>query len=396
MKYSYQAQAPHGDKEAGEIDAASVQDALRQLQKRGLAVYAILPAKASKKVQKPVNHAHLLYFFEELATLLQSGVTLVDALESQLEGREQDAIAEAISALVDGIQKGGVFSQELAKLHRLNIPDYMIQLAAAGEMTGKLASSLAKGVEQMRFEEQVAKEMRHALLYPLILVATGVIAIGLVFSLVVPKFTNLLNGNVDLPWLAQAVLKVGVFFNDHWFALLVTIILVTMMCIFQLRKATVRQGLLNSLARLPIIGAWLIEAETGRWTSVMSALLGSGVPIVQSLELANKGVAIRYRLKRLEQAVVAVKGGEPLSKALQNQEALTPIAYNMLRVGERSGEVALMLSSLARLYEKSSRDRMKRVLVLIEPLAILLIGGVIGTIIIGIVLAITSASDIPI
>ena len=152
---------------------------------------------------------------------------------------------------------------------------------------------------------------------------------------------------------------------------------------------------MDALSRWPVVGAWLIEAETGRWTAILGSLLSSGVPLMDSLLLANRGVRIPSRQRKLIQAAQAVKSGESLSEALKAQDALLPTAYNILRVGEKAGELPAMLKSLATLYEKSGRNRMKRMLILIEPIAILLIGAVIGTIILGIVLAITSASDIP-
>ena len=117
---------------------------------------------------------------------------------------------------------------------------------------------------------------------------------------------------------------------------------------------------------------------------------------MRALELAAGGVQIPSRHQRMQEVTRAVRGGTALASALEMEEALTPTGYNLVRVGERSGKLAEMLESLARLYEDSGRNRMKRLLLLIEPVAILMIGSVIGTIILGIILAITSANDLAI
>jgi general secretion pathway protein F len=127
---------------------------------------------------------------------------------------------------------------------------------------------------------------------------------------------------------------------------------------------------------------------------MMSAMLTSRVELMQALELAQKSVKISRRRSKLETVNQDVRGGISLAEALEKQAALTPTGYNLIRVGEQTGELAPVLRSLSKLYDESSRTRMKQVLTLIEPLAILLIGAVIGVIILGIILAITSVNDV--
>ena len=396
MKFRYQALAAGNELEQGLIDALNPQEALRQLQERGLTPVSVAEEQEAKRTGGRLGRAEVIRFFDELVTLLKAGVALIDALESQAENQINPVMDRVLTKLVRGIQQGRQLSDVVGEAKELRLPDYMVQLTAAGEMTGKLAESLERGVQQMQYEDEFNAEIRNALTYPAILVVTGVSAVALVFSLVVPKFANLLDGDAELPWLAESVLRAGMFFNQNGLWILLLAVSLVVFSVVQLSRPSVRIQLFNYIARLPLIGHWLAESESGRWTSVLSALLGSGVPIVKSLELANSGVGIRSRQRRMDLALFAVKGGEPLSQALQQQQSLTPVAYNILRVGEQSGELPAMLASLSRLYEKNSRQRMQRILVLVEPLAILLIGSAIGIIIIGIVLAITSTNNIPI
>jgi general secretion pathway protein F len=118
------------------------------------------------------------------------------------------------------------------------------------------------------------------------------------------------------------------------------------------------------------------------------------VPLMRGLELAQSGLQLPQRRARMGEVTRAVRGGASLADALEDHDALTATGYNLVRVGERSGKLASMLDSLARLYEEAGRNRMKRVLILLEPIAILVIGSMIGTIILGVILAITSANDL--
>ena len=145
-----------------------------------------------------------------------------------------------------------------------------------------------------------------------------------------------------------------------------------------------------------MLGDWLGELDTAKWASLMSAMLASRVSLLDALGLASRGVRLTRRRSTLEQATSDVRGGDALSAALEKRGALTPTAYNLLRVGEQSGQLPEMLRALATLYEENGTRRMKRLLTVIEPLAILLIGAFLGLIMIGIILAITSVNDIAI
>ncbi len=263
-------------------------------------------------------------------------------------------------------------------------------------MTGRLSQSLEEALAQYVYERETAGEMRNALIYPSVLVGTGLIAVGLMFSFVVPRFAGLLETAEDLPWLAWVVLSTGRFVNENLGLVLLAILLVAVGGTRALRHAGFREEALERLSRAPVIGAWIRDAGTAGWAGLMGALLAQGVPMLDSLELANTGVRPASRRRRLESAARAVRGGLALSVALEEQSALDATAYNLLRTGERAGRLPDMLKALATLCRKSGRERMKRVLLLVEPLAILLIGAGIGTIVLGIVLAITSISDIPV
>ena len=396
MRYQYRAISESGDTESGVVDVETERAAARLLGQQGLTVLQISPfRKQTEGKPERARPADVLQVFDELVTLLGSGVSLVDAIDSLAEAHINADIGGALELMSSRLLRGHSFSEALDG-SRLQLPDYFYQLAAAGELTGKLALSLSDGVEQMRRDQELLSETRNALVYPAVLVVSGVLAVGLVFVVVVPKFSNLLKDGVDLPFLASAVLRTGMFFNQHTLGILAVAVSLSLLVASIFRRPAVRLRVLERMSGWPVVGSWLIESETGRWTAVLSALLGNGVPLMESLQLANRGVRIPSRQRKLNNAMQAVSEGETLSAALKAQSALLPTAYHILQVGERAGELPAMLKSLADLYEKSSRNRMKRMLVLVEPMAILIIGGAIGVVILGIVLAITSTADIPI
>ncbi len=395
MNFQYKALLADGGEERGSIDALTAQEASRRLTKNGLLVLEVEEAPPPISATKRVRRTDVVRFLDELTTLLAAGITLVDALDAQSLNQVNSSLARIAGDINADIQRGGAFSDALeGAAAKLRLPPYLLQIARAGELTGRLAEALRRGVDLMQYEERLAGEIKGALTYPSILVVSGIAAVTLVFTLVVPKFAHLLDSDVDLHWMAQLVLSTGVFFNNYGLWVIVVGALALGLFGARLMRQESRQRWINRLAALPIIGPWLSESETGRWTSVLGSLLSSDVDIVRAMDLANAGVRIDVRRRKLESALQGVRAGASLSDALQQQQALTAVAYNVIRVGESSGQLPHMLGSLASLYEKNGRERMNRVLALTEPLAILLIGGTIGAIVIGIALAIAGASDI--
>lgn len=395
--FAYEAVNAEGRSSTGHLRAESERQALRSLEGRGLSVIAIRigDRKGPAQRNRRLRTGDVIVSLQELGTMLTSGVPVADAVASQAMSVHHPRIVSAFASMSTGLQRGQGFSQVL-EASGLPLPSYVIQLVRAGELTGELGRAIRDAGQQMDYEQRVRNEIRNALVYPAVLVVAGVAAVALMFVFVVPKFANMLDRAEELPFLAWAVLATGVWMRANFFVFVGGIVAIAVAAVLLFRRPQVRTATVDAIARMPLVGTWLIEADTSRWARVMSALLTNRVPLMRALELAAGGVQIPSRHQRMQEVTRAVRGGTALAPSLEMQEALTPTGYNLIRVGERSGKLPEMLESLARLYEDSGRNRMKRLLLLIEPLAILVIGSVIGTIILGIILAITSANDLAI
>lgn len=396
-RFRYEAVNGEGASFTGMLRAPSERDAARQLERRGLSVVALQGAAGAEPERRAgrLRTADVILAVQELATMLTSGVPIADAVASQAASAHHPRIVTAFGGMARDLQRGQAFSATLGA-SGLPLPEYVIQLARAGELTGDLGGALRDAGAQMEYEQALRNEMRNALIYPAVLVVAGLAAVALMFLFVVPKFASLLDRAEDLPFLAWAVLGIGTWTRENFLLLVVVVAAIVAAAMAALRKAHVREGLLDRAARLPIVGPWLVESDTARWAKVLGALLANRVPLMRALELAHAGLQLPHRRARMGEVTRAVRGGSGLADALEDHEALTATGYNLIRVGERSGKLAPMLESLARLYAEAGRNRMKRVLILIEPIAILVIGSMIGTIILGVILAITSANDLAI
>lgn len=398
MRYKYEAIDAQGQAVSGILEADTERSATRQLQRRGLTTLSLAPLTAktaSDTTTSKPKRRDILIVLHELTTLLESGVSLIEAVESLAHSSHHPFITQTFAEVGKQLRQGIVFSTALQR-SRLALPWYVFHLLEAGELTGKVANALRDGVEQMEYEARISDEMRNALIYPVILIISGISAVLIIFMVVVPRFATMLQNrsNEEIPWLAQFVLSTGMFLHDNYWFVIIGVSMMVVISGYTVSQPAWRAKVRDFSASLPLIGEWLMETETARWAAMLGTLLENKVSLLRALELASRSVTLLSLQARLKQVTKAVRGGIGLSQALQDNDALSPTGHNLIRAGERAGELAKMLKSLAKLLEESGRIRTKRLLILIEPAAILIIGAMIGVIITGIILAITSVNEI--
>lgn len=394
MKLSYQAFTRDGEIVSGLVDAPNEREAQRLLESQGISPFEFLPARQeSTSSRRRLRSEDIIQALDEFCTLLESEVGIAEAVDALQQGEYHPRVNDFFAHVGSQLQSGESLSGAI-KTGKLALPPVVLQLVETGEATGALSASLREAVDQLQYAESVRDEFRSALIYPAILVFSGIAAIVLIFAFVVPKFANLVQGNDDLPLLADFVINGGLWFNQNWYFLLAAIGGLTALLVSRLRDAAFRDRLLNFTSRLPVIGDWLHERDIGNWASSMAALLNNRVELVSALALSRNSVQLEVRKQRLHRVEQAVRGGDSLSDALRENRVLSPTAYNLVRVGEKTGRLPQMMRSVSNICEKARKNRTTQVLALIEPAAILIIGAVIGVMILGVILAITSVNDV--
>ena len=224
VEYSYEAVNRDGQVMKGQIQAASQADALRILKDQDLTPVTVAEAGSGSKTSgrratKSASIDDKAIVFRELATLLAAGVPLAEAVDSTSLAHGDTQIGASFGLVYAQLRGGAPLSQAL-QAAELELPEYVFQLVGAGELTGKLAQALHSATDQMEYEQKIRQEMRNALIYPSILVFSGIAATLLIFIVVVPKFTNMLkNTHAKIPAISVWVLKTGLFVKENllWF-----------------------------------------------------------------------------------------------------------------------------------------------------------------------------------
>jgi general secretion pathway protein F len=396
--FMYNALTGGGHSVNGELVAEHERAALRELRRRGLVPLSLaIAAQASRRrllLRKRANFEDHIGLLNELAILIEAGVNLNEAVEIAARSPTFHIFGDGLANLGRDLRRG-VSLPVAVRSNITSFPSYVYQLIEAGNATGSLTSGLKDASLQMQFDDRVRKDIRNALIYPMFLVSMGIASTLFIFMFVVPRFAAMLKGRWELlPAFPRAIFATGLFLRDNFYSLIVVAVLLAAALYLLWRGTSLRAQLQELSIRLPLLGRFLLEAEAGRWTAMLATLLQNRIPLVQSLALARDSLRVASLKGRLAQAERAVRGGSALGMALADYGIFDETLVNLIQVGERSGRLAEMLKSAAALAEQKGRDRIKRVMALLEPAAILVIGVVIGAIVISLFTAIVSINNV--
>ena len=398
--YSYRALDASGRPCQGVVVAGDEAAAIRDLVQQGLLPVSVTapgggaaPAAGLRRGGS-VSGADRVSLVQELATLLGAGISLAEALPSLAEAYAAHPLGPALAGLDRDVRAGQRFSEALAR-SPLGLPAYVVALAEAGEAGGELAAALRDAAVQMEHERRIGQELRNALVYPVVLVLSGLLAVLVIFVGVVPRFASLLKSSrADVPEISRWVIETGMFVKQHLLGFGLGGTALVLAAVLALSRPDVRASLLDALSRAPVIGPWLLRLEIGRWTTVLGQLLANRVPIITALLLSSGALRLRRLRDDLAAAPREIERGRTLSDVLGGLAWFPPTRLNLVRVGERAGELPRMLAVLGAMETDAARTLQKRALALIEPAAILVIGGVIGFIMVAVMMAITSLNTV--
>ena len=396
--FSYRAQDSGGHVVRGQIDARDAAHAARELIGQGLTPLelkasnpdiAALPARGGRSRQR-LTPADRVVAVRELATLLAAGVSLDEALASLATGHAGHAMGDIMARAMRAVREGSSLHDALAS-SGLGLPEHLMTVVRVGEASGQLAAALEDCADQLEVSRRIAQELRSAMIYPSILVFAGLMAVLIIFIGVIPRFAPLLRGTrAQVPEFSVWVIETAVFMKANLLMLGLSAGAVVALLVTLLARASVRQTLMESAARAPVLGPWLRDAEVGRWALLMGTMLRNRVPLLDALKLSRGALGIKEFSQLISAAARDLEHGRSLYESLRQSVWIPPARLNLIKVGERAGSLDAMLTSLGRMQTDAARERQKRAMALIEPVAILLIGTVIGVLMVAVMMAITS------
>ena len=412
--FVWRAATASGQITEGRITSASAALALKQLRSQGLAPISLedqvlggalvdsvaaqsdkgfAPVKA--KVDKgPVKAADVLALSSELAIMLRAGLALDSALRVLIEMSYKPSLSSLLQQMLDDVKSGTALSQALAK-HPHLFGDFYVNMIRSGEVSGQMSSVLDRLVEHMQGQRALRESVVSATIYPAILLVVAILSLVGMLGFVVPQFEKLFMDMGDaLPWPTKIVMEMGHLFTRYGVVLAALAFVAGYLGLRWLRSSGGRLWWQGRVLRLPMIGSLALKYQLTLYARSLGTLLGNGVPLLTALAIATDTVSNTVLQKSLARVTPLVKEGGKIVHAISATGIFEPLAINLIRVGEETGRIGPMMIELANILNREVEVGIKRLLTLLEPLLILVLGFLIAGIIISILLGILSINDL--
>ncbi|MCQ4347452.1 type II secretion system F family protein [Pseudomonas stutzeri] len=364
------------------LEAPSADDARRLAEHQGLRVLALHAERPWLALRwRPRETFPLVLFSQELATLLGAGLALIDALESLAEKESDAQTRKVLGDLVRLLYEGKSLSQALGHCPAAFPPLY-VALVQSSEKTGAVGEALGRYVAYRTRLDEVRRKVVGASLYPALLLLVGCAVLLFLIGYVVPRFSLVFEGmGNELPWLSRLLLGAGRFLAAHPGPVYGGLALALVGGALLLRQRAVRRAIGRLVERLPALQHRLTVHELARFYRSLGILLQGGIPILAALEMA-RGLLGEPARARLDRAAARVREGQALSRALDDQRLATPVSLRMLRAGERAGNLGEMIERAADFHDEETSRWIEWFVRLFEPLLMVFIGLLIGTIVV--------------
>ena len=394
--YRWEAVDAQGRVKRGHVDAASARAARDRLRADGLTPTAI---DAARDRGDPLGHVRLApeqvaLLTRQLATLAQSGMPLDQALSAVAEQADEARAAGIVTALRNHIATGESLPAAMARFPRTFSPLYR-GLVAAGSDSGRLPDVLARLADYLEARAALRQKFTTALIYPMLvtIIALGVIAVLLTY--VVPQVVAVYQqSRQTLPWLTRALIATSEFFRATGWAWLGAAVAALVAFVVAARRPAFRARWHAWALRWPGVGKLLRSLDTARFASTLAILVGSGAPLLRSLEAAASVVRMIPLAQAARAASVLVREGVSLSRALKEQKVFPPVLIHLVANGEQSGTLAPMLERAAGELEREAERRLVWVTALIQPVLIVLMGAIVLVLVLAVMLPIVSMNQL--
>lgn len=380
--YTYLARnSSSGKKVRGQIQAENKASASKLLIQQGLAPLEIT-AGTSRSITdivgdifSKIKTKDKVLFSRQLSTLIGAGLPLLQSLQTTLGQTRNPNMKEVISSIISSVEGGTSLAGALEKYP--NVFDQVFRsLIAAGEASGTLDASLERLATQQEKDAEIMAKVRGAMVYPIIVVIVMIAVVSFMLVAVLPQVKVLYDGfpKAKLPPLTVGMLALSAFVQKFWW-LAIIIVGASGFGMRKWAKTTKGKRQFDKLRmRLPPVNRLYMKLYMARFARTSATLFASGVPMIQVLEITAKSVNNVYIEDSLKRAIEKVKGGMPLSEAIENDPNFLYLVPNMLRIGEQSGQIEPMLARTADFYEKEVDNEVKAISTIIEPAMIISLG----------------------
>lgn len=386
-RYKYEIRNIAGIVTVGEIRAESKQEAVHLIKEDGYYITKIKKITTIKNIvahSYGVKHKEIVILCRQLAIMVTAGIPLADSLGVLMNQTGSTVLKDILRVIYMQLQEGQTLSRALASYSSV-FPSIMIYMIAAGERGGVLDIVLNHLSVYLEKDYQLSEKLKSAMLYPLLLLALSIIILVFILLFIMPLFVTLFdNANIQLPLITRLLLTGSYFVVNYGWTLILLFSLVSATGYYVYQNPFYREHVDQFLLKIPFLGEFFTKMAVARFSSTLATLLKGGVPIDKAVGIVTKIIDNLYLAKIFTRAKSDLQKGISLSKSLQDQSVFEPMFLQMLLVGETTGELDQILQKAAQYYENDLDRISERMGTLLEPLMIVILGIIIGSIVLSI------------
>jgi type IV pilus assembly protein PilC len=400
-KFVYTVQDGKGETSSGSVEAGDENEAINALQGKGYFILSIQADKSGGGAAKmmggggTVSGSDLVFFGEQLSTLLDGGVPLVRALSLLGEHAESPALGAAVTQVTKDVAAGSALHKALEK-HPKIFDTLWVSLVQAGEMGGQLPKALKQIGQYLASQEELKGKVITALAYPAVLfmISMGVLIFFIVK--IVPTFADIFESfDLELPAITKVIIVFSVMFTDHLVALIVGIIGTTFVLKGYLATESGQFAKARFMFGIPFFGQFMKNIQIERLLTTLTTLIESGVSILNAITVLE-GVFLDNKIfwSALKTVKNDVAGGKSISASFKKADVFPPLVTEMMFMGEESGKLPDILATLSNFYREQVDQFIRRFTAIIDPIMVVFIGGIVGVIVLSIFMPIFQLSQI--
>ncbi|HEY2805413.1 MAG TPA: type II secretion system F family protein [Gemmatimonadales bacterium] len=389
--FNYTARTLTGELQSGSIDLPSHDDVVAHLRKNRMIVVKVQQAPKDIKIDlfaKGITTRDIVIFTRQFATMINSGLPLVQALDILAEQSENKALKDVTRAVVYDVESGHTLADALRK-HPKAFTELYVNMVAAGEAGGILDTILLRLATFMEKNDALVRKVKGAMIYPTVIFSVAGMAIVILLIFVIPVFQDMFAGiGQQLPLPTRVVIGASNVLKHYWWLIGGSIA----GGIWGIRRYYATPGGKLNLDRLmlaaPVLGDLIRKSAVSRFTRTLGTLIASGVSILDGLEITAKTAGNRVIHDAVMESRASIAGGETIAAPLQKSKVFPPMVISMIAVGEQTGGLDEMLSKIADFYDEEVDAAVEALLSLMEPVMIVVLGVVVGGMIIAMYLPI--------
>ncbi len=395
-RFKWEGKVVGGGAQSGTIEAVNETIVRAQLRQQRIIPTKIKKLSERKQIvlfKSKVKPKNLAIFTRQLATMIDAGLPLVQSLDILAEQEENPTLKEILGQVKDDVESGMTFAAALKK-HPKAFNDLYTNMVVAGEEAGTLDIILNRLATFIEKAEALRRKVKSALMYPMIVTFVAVVVVGILMVFVIPTFEKMFReAGQQLPGLTQLVVDTSKFIRSH-ILIVIGFVIVLIIAIRYIRKTDKGKKAIDGfLLKLPIFGILLRKVAVARFTRTLSTLMQSGVPILDGLHLVAKTSGNKVIEDAVMEARENISSGENIAEPLARSNVFPPMVTRMISVGENTGALDQMLNKIADFYEDEVDTAVAGLTSMLEPLMIVFLGGVVGTIVIAMYLPIFNMAN---